>query len=104
MFLAKFHIIWPSGFRGKAVLEIKQSKKYSELGSIIDKCNITPKALVSSVVVITGCNVFYIIRDILLIVFIVIINYEQIVSTVMVKNSTNINKMNYYLSFCFEET
>ena len=52
----------------------------------------------SSVIVITGCNVFYIIRDILLIVFIVIINYEQIVSTVMVKNSTNINKMNYFLS------
>jgi hypothetical protein len=25
MLLAKFHIIWPSGFRGKAVLEIEQS-------------------------------------------------------------------------------
>jgi hypothetical protein len=24
MLLTKFHIIWPSGFRGKAVLEIKQ--------------------------------------------------------------------------------
>jgi hypothetical protein len=24
MLLTKFHFIWPSGFRGKAVLEIKQ--------------------------------------------------------------------------------
>jgi hypothetical protein len=24
MLLTKFHIIWPSGFRGKAVLEIEQ--------------------------------------------------------------------------------
>jgi hypothetical protein len=24
MLLTKFHIIWPSGFRGKAVLEIKK--------------------------------------------------------------------------------
>jgi len=24
MLLTKFHIIWPSGFRGKAVLEIDQ--------------------------------------------------------------------------------
>jgi hypothetical protein len=26
MLLTKFHIIWPSGFRGKAVLEIDQSE------------------------------------------------------------------------------
>jgi hypothetical protein len=26
MFPTKFHIIWPSGFRGKAVLEIDQSE------------------------------------------------------------------------------
>ena len=27
MFLTKFHIIWPSGFRGKAVLEIDNKKQ-----------------------------------------------------------------------------
>jgi hypothetical protein len=27
MLPAKFHIIWPSGFRGKAFLEIDQSEK-----------------------------------------------------------------------------
>jgi hypothetical protein len=26
MLLTKFHIIWPSGFRGKAVLEIEQKE------------------------------------------------------------------------------
>jgi hypothetical protein len=36
MLLTKFHIIWPSGFRGKTVLEIDQKETRLACG-LIDK-------------------------------------------------------------------
>jgi hypothetical protein len=36
MLSTKFHIIWPSGFRGKAVLEIDQSETRIAYGSHVE--------------------------------------------------------------------
>jgi hypothetical protein len=36
MLLTKFHIIWPSGFRGKAVLGIDQSETAPMEGSVLN--------------------------------------------------------------------
>jgi hypothetical protein len=34
MLLTKFHIIWPSGFRGKAVLELTNKKQELHVAAI----------------------------------------------------------------------